>query len=48
VNNTTKIAGGAILGAGDVLLTRRPAELPSESLVTFRLKIPVPLTEQLR
>jgi len=60
VNNTTKIAGGAIIGAaigagvgggagaGDVLLTRRPVELPSESLVTFRLKIPVPLTEQLR
>jgi hypothetical protein len=72
VNNTTKVAGGAILGAaigalagggkgaaigagvgggagaGDVLLTHRPAELPSESLVTFRLKTPVPLTEQLR
>jgi hypothetical protein len=72
VNNTTKIAGGAIIGAaigaiagggkgaaigagvgggagvGDVLLTRRPAELPAESLVTFRLKNPVPLTEQLR
>jgi hypothetical protein len=72
VNNTTKIAGGAIIGAavgalaaggkgaaigagvgggagvGDVLLTRQPLELPSEFLVTFRLKTPVPLTEQLR
>lgn len=72
VNNTTKIAGGAIIGAaigalagggkgaaigagvgggagaGDVLLTHRPLEMPSESLVTFRLKSPVPLTEQLR
>jgi len=55
VNNTSKIAGGAIIGAGvgggagvgDVLLTRRPVELPSESLVTFRLKTPVPLTEHL-
>jgi hypothetical protein len=72
VNNTTKIAGGAILGAaigavagggkgaaigagigggagvGDVLLTRRPAELASESLVTFTLKSPVPLTEKMQ
>lgn len=72
VNNTTKIAGGAILGSaigalagggkgaaigagvgggagvGDVLLTRRPVELASETLVTFTLKTPVPLTEQLR
>ncbi len=72
VNNTTKIAGGAIIGAaigalagggkgaaigagvgggagvGDVLLTRRPVELASETLVTFTLKTSVPLTEQLR
>jgi len=71
VNNTSKIAGGAIIGAaigalagggkgaaigagvgggagvGDVLLTRRAVEMPPESLVTFRLKTPVPLTEQL-
>ena len=41
-------AGGAA-GAGDVLLTHgKPAELPSESRVTFRLKTTVPLTEQLR
>jgi len=40
------IGGGA--GAGDVLLTHHPAELPSETEVTFRLKNPVPLTEQLR
>jgi hypothetical protein len=40
------IGGGA--GAGDVLLTRgKPAELASETLVTFKLKTPVPLTEQL-
>jgi hypothetical protein len=45
VNNTTKIAGGA--GVGDVLLTRWPVEMPSESLVAFRLKTPVPLTEHL-
>lgn len=72
IDNATKIAGGAILGAaigaiagggkgaaigagigggagaGDVLLTHHPAELPSETEVTFRLKNPVPLTEQLR
>ena len=72
VNNTAKIAGGAVLGAvigaiagggkgaaigagvgggagvGDVLLTRRPVELASETLVMFTLKTPVPLTEQLR
>jgi len=71
IDNATKIAGGAILGAaigalagggkgaaigagiggsagaGDVLLTRRPADLPSETVVSFRLKNPVPLTEQL-
>jgi hypothetical protein len=39
------VGGGA--GVGDVLLTRRPVELPSESLVAFRLKTPVPLTEHL-
>ena len=73
VDNTTKIAGGAIIGAaigalagggkgaaigagvgggagaGDVLLTRgRPAELSSETLVTFKLKNPVPLTEKVQ
>jgi hypothetical protein len=72
VNNTTKIAGGAIIGAaigalagggkgaaigagvgggagvGDVLLTHRPVELASETLVTFTLKAPVPLTEKLQ
>ena len=40
------IGGGA--GAGGVLLTRKPAELSSETLVTFTLKSPVPLTEKLR
>jgi hypothetical protein len=40
---------GGAAGAGDVLLTHgKPAELPSESRVTFRLKTPVPLTEQFR
>jgi hypothetical protein len=39
------VGGGA--GVGDVLLTRRPLEMPPESLVTFRLKNPVPLTEHL-
>jgi hypothetical protein len=39
------IGGGA--GAGGVLLTRpKPAELPSETRVTFRLKAPVQLTER--
>jgi len=41
------VGGGA--GAGDVMLTRaKPAELPSETRVTFRLKAPVALTEKLR
>jgi len=41
------VGGGA--GAGDVLLTRaKPAEIPSETRVTFRLKSPVPLTERLK
>ena len=44
VDNATKIAGGA--GVGDVLPTHRPAELASESLVTFTLKSAVPLTER--
>jgi len=73
VDNTTKIAGGAIIGAaigaiagggkgaaigagvgggagaGDVLLVRgKPAELPSETLVTFKLKSNLPLTEKLQ
>ena len=39
------VGGGA--GAGDVLLTRgKPAELPSETRVTFRLKTRVQLTER--
>ena len=72
VNNTAKIAGGAVIGAvigalagggkgaaigagvgggagvGDVLLTRRPLEMASESVVTFRLRNAVPLTEHLQ
>jgi len=41
-------AGGAA-GAGDVLLTRgKPATLPSETRINFRLKAPVTLTERLR
>lgn len=39
------IGGGA--GVGDVLLTRRKAELASESVMIFRLKNSVHLTEQL-
>jgi hypothetical protein len=38
-------AGGGI-GAGDVLLTRRAAVLPSETRLTFRLRAPVTITEQ--
>jgi hypothetical protein len=39
---------GGSAGAGDVLLTRgKPAELPSEARMTFRLKNAVPLTERL-
>jgi hypothetical protein len=40
------IGGG--VGVGDLLLIRRPAEMASETLVTFRLKMPVPLIEHLR
>ena len=48
VNNTGKIAGvGGRVGTGDALLTRGTVEMPSESLVTFRLKNPIPLTEHL-
>ena len=39
------IGGGA--GVGDVLLTRRQAELPSETVVVFQLRNSVHLTEQL-
>jgi hypothetical protein len=38
------VGGGA--GAGDVLLTRKQADLPSETRITFRLASPVTLTEQ--
>ena len=39
------VGGGA--GAGDVLLTRgKPATLPSEMQISFRLRAPVTLTEQ--
>jgi hypothetical protein len=39
------VGGGA--GTGDVLLTRgRPANLPSETRITFRLRAPVTLTER--
>jgi hypothetical protein len=45
VDNSTKLAGGA----GGVLPTHsKPAELPSETLVTFKLRRDVPLTEQVR
>jgi hypothetical protein len=38
---------GVGAGAGGVLLSRgKPAELPPETLVTFRIKTPVLLTEQ--
>ncbi|HTW67015.1 MAG TPA: hypothetical protein VME17_20490 [Bryobacteraceae bacterium] len=40
-------AGGAI-GAGDVLLTRgRPAEIPVETLITFRVQDSITITEHL-
>jgi hypothetical protein len=40
-------AGGAA-GAGDVLLTRgKPAELPAETRVSFRISEPITLTEKL-
>ena len=39
------VGGGA--GAGDVLLTRgKPATLPSETRITFRLRAPMTLTEK--
>ena len=41
------VGGGA--GAGDVLLTRgTPARLPSETRISFRLRVPVMLTERPR
>jgi hypothetical protein len=40
-------AGGGA-GAGDVMLTRKPATLPSETRITFRLRDPVTVTEQIR
>ena len=40
---------GGAAGAGDVLMTRgKPAGLPSETRVTFRLRAPVTVTERLR
>ena len=39
-------AGGGI-GAGDVMLTRRAATLPSETRITFRLRAPVTVTERM-
>jgi hypothetical protein len=40
------VGGGA--GAGDVMLTsRRPATLPSETRVSFRLRAPLTITERL-
>lgn len=39
------VGGGA--GAGAVLLTRKPATLPSETRISFRLRTPVALTEKL-
>jgi hypothetical protein len=39
---------GGAAGAGDVLLTRgRPATLPSETRISFRLRAPVNITEKL-
>jgi hypothetical protein len=40
-------AGGSI-GAGDVLLSRKAASLPSETRLTFRLRAPVTITERER
>jgi hypothetical protein len=38
---------GGAAGAGDVLLTRgKPAELPSETRINFRLSAPVTITER--
>jgi hypothetical protein len=40
---------GGAAGAGDVMVTRgKPATLPSETRVTFRLRNPVTITEKLR
>jgi hypothetical protein len=39
--------GGGI-GAGDVLLSRKAATLPSETRLTFRLRAPVTITERSR
>ena len=38
------VGGGA--GAGDVLLTRKPVALASETRITFRLRAPVTITER--
>jgi hypothetical protein len=38
---------GAGAGTGDVLLTRKPATLPSETRITFRLSTAVTLTEKI-
>jgi hypothetical protein len=38
------VGGGA--GAGDVLLTRKPVALASETRITFRLRTPVTITER--
>jgi hypothetical protein len=60
LGSTGKIAGGAVLGAAigagvgggaggsEVMPTRRPVELSSETLMTFKLRTPVPLTEKLQ
>ena len=40
-------AGGGA-GAGDVMLTRgKPATLPTETRITFRLRAPLTLTERM-
>jgi hypothetical protein len=38
---------GAGVGTGDVLLTRKPATLPSETRITFRLRNAITLTEKI-
>jgi hypothetical protein len=38
---------GAGAGTGDVLLTRKPATLPSETRITFRLRNAITLTEKI-
>jgi hypothetical protein len=40
-------AGGGA-GLGDILLTHKPADLPSETLLLFKLKTAVPLIEKLQ